>query len=144
MGSVNRKDLQFLAHTRLAEAKALLEAGHPDGAYYLAGYAVECALKACIARGTQRYEFPDKKSVDASHTHNLRDLIKIANLELVHLEEAKRDSAFRSNWDLVQQWSEHSRYRRHDSGLAKALVEAIGDRKHGVMVWINGIGNAGS
>jgi HEPN domain-containing protein len=136
MGGVNRKDLQSLARTRLAEATALLGAGRPDGAYYLAGYAVECALKACIARGAQRYEFPDKKRVDASHTHNLRDLIKVANLELVRLEEAKRDPNFRNNWDVVQQWSEHSRYRRHDPALAQALVRAIGDRKHGVMAWI--------
>jgi HEPN domain-containing protein len=61
MGGVNRKDLQFLARARLTEARALLDAGHPDGAYYLAGYAVECALKACIAKATQRHEFPDKK-----------------------------------------------------------------------------------
>ncbi len=136
MGGVNRKDLQVLARTRLAEATALLEAGRPDGAYYLAGYAVECALKACIARSTERYEFPDKKTVDASHTHNLRDLIKLANLEHIRLEEAKRDAKFRNNWDVVQQWSEHSRYRRHETALAEALVKAIGDRKHGVIVWI--------
>ncbi len=136
MSGVNRKDLQFLARTRLAEARALLEVGRPDGAYYLAGYAVECALKACIARGTQRHEFPDKKIVDASHTHNLRDLIKVANLELARLEEAKRDPLFRNHWDLVQQWSEHSRYRRHGSEMAQALVIAIGDRKHGVIAWI--------
>jgi hypothetical protein len=37
MGGVNRKDLQLLARTRLAEAKALMGAGFPDGAYYLAG-----------------------------------------------------------------------------------------------------------
>jgi len=46
-----------------------------DGAYYLAGYAVECALKACIAKKTQRHEFPDKRRVDASHTHNLIQLL---------------------------------------------------------------------
>jgi len=39
----------------------LLRLGLFDGAYYLAGYAVECALKACIAKGTQRFEFPDKR-----------------------------------------------------------------------------------
>jgi HEPN domain-containing protein len=94
MSGVNRNDLQFLASTRLAEAKILLGAGRSDGAYYLAGYAVECTLKACIARGTQRHEFPDKKTVDASHTHNLRDLIKVANLEFERLEEAKRDPLF--------------------------------------------------
>ena len=115
----------------------LLGAGRPDGAYYLAGYAVECALKACIARGTQRHEFPDKKTVDASYTHNLRDLIKVANLELARSEEAKKDPLFRNHWDLVQQWSEHSRYRRHSPEMAQALVEAIGDRRHGVIAWIS-------
>lgn len=133
---MNRKDLQLLARTRLAEAKILLSEGRPDGAYYLAGYAVECALKACIAKGTQRHEFPDKKTVDASYTHNLRDLMKVANLELARLEEAKRDPLFRNHWDLVQQWSEQSRYRRHSSEMATALVEAIGDRRHGVIAWI--------
>ena len=114
----------------------MLVADLPDGAYYLAGYAVECALKACIARGTQRYDFPEKKSVDASYTHNLKDLIKVANLEPKRLEEAKTDPVFRNNWDLVQEWSEHSRYRRHGSEMAGALVKAIGDRKHGVIAWI--------
>jgi HEPN domain-containing protein len=136
MGGVNRKDLQILARTRLAEAKVLLGAGRQDGAYYLAGYAVECGLKACIAKGTQRHDFPDKKSVDGSYTHNLRDLVKVANLELARLEEAKRDPAFRNNWDVVQRWSEQSRYLRRDLGLAQALLEAIGDRKHGVLPWI--------
>ena len=50
MGFVNRRDLQFLARSRLTEAKALLSASHGDGAYYLVGYAVECGLKACIAQ----------------------------------------------------------------------------------------------
>ena len=136
MGGVNRKDLQSLARIRLAEATVLLGSGHPDGAYYLAGYAVECALKACIARGIQRHEFPDRKSVDASHTHNLRDLIKVANLELARSEEAKLHPNFRNNWDVVQQWSERSRYRRNDPALSQALVKAIGDSKHGVMAWI--------
>lgn len=130
---MNRRDLQILSAIRLAEANALLAAGFPDGAYYLAGYAVECALKACIAKGTQRYDFPDKKSVDASHTHNLRDLIKVANLELARLEEARTDPDFRNDWDLAQQWSEHSRYRRHDAEMAEALLKAVTGRKHGVI-----------
>jgi hypothetical protein len=89
---VNRKELQILAQTRLAESKALLGAGLPDGAYYLAGYSVECALKACIAKTTQRHDFPDKKSVDASHTHNLRDLVKPLtwkSLELIWPNETR-------------------------------------------------------
>src|SRR5215472_7232246 len=118
MRSLNRNDLQVLARTTLAEAKILLEAGRADGAYYLAGYAVECALKACIAKRTQRHEFPDKKSVDASHTHSLRDLIKVAKLESARLEEAKRDAIFHNYWDIAVLWSEQSRYRTHN--LAQA------------------------
>lgn len=133
---MNRKDLQHLARTRLKEATALLAAGFPDGAYYLAGYAVECALKACIAKRTQRYDFPDKKSVDASYTHNLKDLIKVANLDVARLESAKADPLFRNNWDLVQQWSEHSRYRTQGPKPAEALLRAVGDRRHGVIAWI--------
>jgi len=57
---LDRKDLQELSRVRLKEATALMQAGFFDGAYYLAGYAVECAIKACIAKGTRRYEFPDK------------------------------------------------------------------------------------
>jgi len=53
---VDRKDLQTLSTIRLKEATALLKAGLFDGSYYLAGYSVECALKACIAPGTQRGE----------------------------------------------------------------------------------------
>jgi HEPN domain-containing protein len=133
---VNRSDLQILSRVRLAEAKTLLSAGRPDGAYYLAGYAVECALKACIARGTKRHDFPEKKNVDASHTHSLKDLVRVANLEAGHLEEAKRDIVFREYWNLVQAWSEQSRYRRHDSKDAQALVRAVADRSHGVIAWI--------
>jgi HEPN domain-containing protein len=133
---VNRKELQILSRTRLAEARTLLRAGYPDGAYYLAGYAIECALKACIAKATRRHEFPDKKAVDASHTHNLRDLVRVANLALTRLEAAKKNPAFQNHWDLVQGWSEHSRYRRNDAATAKALLKAIEDRKQGVFVWI--------
>ena len=46
---MNRADFQRLADVRIDEAGVLLAAGRWSGAYYLAGYAVECALKACIA-----------------------------------------------------------------------------------------------
>lgn len=78
---MNRRELQELAKVRLKEANALLEAGFHDGAYYLAGYAVECALKACIAKATQRHEFPDKRRADASYSHSFRDLLRVAKLE---------------------------------------------------------------
>jgi hypothetical protein len=62
--------------------------------------------------------------VVASHTHNLKELTKVANLEIARLEYARSDLAFGKNWDLVQQWSEQSRYRRNSRDAAKDLVEA--------------------
>ncbi len=133
---MNRSDLQSLSRTRLAEAKTLLDGGFPDGAYYLAGYAVEFALKACIAKRTHRHDFPDKKNVDASYTHNLSHLVRVVNLEIARLAEANRNPAFRNNWDLVKQWAEQSRYRRNGTELAQALIGAIDNRRNGVIVWI--------
>jgi HEPN domain-containing protein len=78
---MNRREFQNFATTRLREAKLLLSANAPDGAYYLAGYAVECALKACIAKSTQRHDFPDKVRANRSHTHNVRELINVAGLK---------------------------------------------------------------
>jgi HEPN domain-containing protein len=106
---VNRRDLQALSRVRLAEAKALLNLGHWDGAYYLAGYAVECALKACIAKDTQRHEFPDRRRVESSHTHDLRALVRVANLEDSLANRLKMDKAFEENWGTAQAWSEQSR-----------------------------------
>jgi len=45
---MNRIDFQEIAELRLRESKALLAAGIPEGAYYLAGYAVECALSTTV------------------------------------------------------------------------------------------------
>jgi HEPN domain-containing protein len=133
---VDRRNLQELSRVRLKEARTLLRVGLCDGAYYLAGYAVECALKACIAKGTQRHDFPHRRKVEASHSHNLRDLVKVAGLEDARLGRASEDPSFRTNWEVAQAWSEQSRYRRHRTEDARALLEAVGDNRHGVMAWI--------
>lgn len=119
---MDRRDLQGLSKVRLKEARALLNLGLCDGAYYLAGYAVECAIKACIAKGTQRYEFPDKRKVESSHSHNLRELIKVAGLEDARLEQAGKDPDFRTSWDVVQSWSEQSRYRSPSPGVCSSIA----------------------
>lgn len=102
----------------------------------LAGYAVECALKACIAKDTRRGEFPDRKKVESSYSHNLLQLIRVAGLDEACEEQARRDAAFRNNWDCVQSWSEQSRYRRYPTEAARAMLVAVGDRRHGVISWI--------
>ncbi len=50
---LTKADLEALAETRLEDSIFLLQAGRSSSAYYLAGYAVELALKACIAKSFQ-------------------------------------------------------------------------------------------
>ena len=78
---MNRDDFQELARTRLREARTLLRTGNYGGAYYLSGYVIERGLKACIAKKTRRYDFPDKNLVAESYTHNPTKLMKVAGLE---------------------------------------------------------------
>jgi HEPN domain-containing protein len=133
---MNRLQLQALSKTRLAEAKALLKLDHYSGAYYLAGYAVECALKAIIARGTARHDFPDKKRVDDSYKHDLKVLVRVAEMEASLIETSSRDRIFSENWDLVIRWSEQARYSQWERVAAEALLQAISQKQHGVMAWL--------
>lgn len=125
-----------MARIRLKEARALLKAKCFDGAYYLCGYAVECALKACIAKDTKRSEFPDLDRVKGSYTHNFAHLVKVADLNADLNAEVAGDAAFADNWRTAQEWSQAARYAMYDESDAWILYKAITDRKHGVMRWI--------
>jgi hypothetical protein len=62
----------------------LLQAGCYEGAYYLLGYVVECALKACIAKTIKEHEFPDKtllKEINKLYGHKFTDLIGLAGFK---------------------------------------------------------------
>jgi HEPN domain-containing protein len=133
---MNRIDFQQLADLRLKEARALFAAGLPDGAYYLAGYAVECALKACIAKRTREYDFPEKKLVNDSHTHDLGKLLQLAELMGELDAVVQDDPSMRSILETVQDWSETSRYERKTVAGAFALLTAIENEEGGLLPWI--------
>jgi HEPN domain-containing protein len=99
---VNRSELQQLAEVRIRDAEALLAANQWSGAYYLAGYAVECALKACIAKLTAEHDFPDKEVVVKSYTHSIETLIDIAQLKLQRNSDAVSNSSLGTNWFISQ------------------------------------------
>jgi HEPN domain-containing protein len=50
---VNRQEARQLADEWVVDAKLLLDAGRWHAAYYLAGYAVECGLKAWSEIGVE-------------------------------------------------------------------------------------------
>jgi HEPN domain-containing protein len=132
---LKRSDLKELALIRLKEAQVLLDNRQYSGAYYLSGYIVECALKACIAKQTRKFDFPEKKKVLESYTHELEKLVKVAKLE-DELKALKDDADFFALWFVVKQWSEESRYKKHNRQEAIDIYLAITDPNHGVLQWL--------
>jgi len=134
---MNRADLQQLAELRINEARILLDAGSYPGAYYLAGYAVECPLKACIAKQTKEYDFPSKDIVSRSWTHKLGELLNLAELKGRLEDDMSSNSDLDAFWAIVVNWEEKKRY---ELGVtqedARNLCDAISDPVNGVLKWL--------
>jgi HEPN domain-containing protein len=120
---------------RLSDARILLRNGNNEGAYYLTGLAVECALKAAIARRSQRYDFPPKpKIVRDIYDHDLNKLLIAAGLDTV-LDTATASSAeLKQNWILVKDWTIESRYLV--GGLSADAIFRAATGRNGVLTWL--------
>ena len=72
--ATSANQFRYLAQVRLEEAMTLLKAKNWAGAMYIAGYIVECAMKAVIAKRHSDY-LPDRYTI-----HDLQTLRE----EVVH------------------------------------------------------------
>lgn len=135
---MNRADFQALARHRLREARALRDRGLWSGCYYLSGIAVECAIKARIARATQRYDFPpNRKQVEKIYSHDLTELMKVAGLWTGLEHDMKSSPALDRNWTVVKDWHVDSRYNRLVTAQeALDLYGAVTQRNTGVLAWL--------
>jgi len=133
---VNRIDFQNLANERIAEAKILFDAGKWSGAYYLSGYAVECGLKACIAKLSKPDEFPDKTFGAKCWVHDIEQLVELAGLKSQRNADADANGSLDANWVIVRGWKESSRYEQKTQADAQALYDAITENPDGVLLWI--------
>ena len=132
---LTRIDFQRLAELRVQEASALLRSRKLIGSYYLSGYAVECALKACIAKMARRHEFPLKADyVRRLYTHVLEELLKLADLDKQLEIDMRGNIALARNWGVVRSWSEESRYQSF--GLNGKDLHAAVAGPDGVFLWI--------
>jgi HEPN domain-containing protein len=134
---MNRDDLQCITRLRVKEAKVLLENGYFSGAYYLLGYAVECAIKACIAKRIKRYDFPDRKLINDSYSHELEKLLSVSGLKAELQKEIRNNPNLEVNWAIVKDWSVESRYLPDISETtAKDFYSAVTARRNGVLSWL--------
>jgi hypothetical protein len=133
---LTRLDLQRLAQVRLEDAVLLLRFNRPSSAYYLAGYAIEFALKACISRQVQGDTIPPKSFINAIYSHDPDDLLSLSGLRPQFEEAIKADAQLAAFWAIVNNWSETSRYEEWDATTAANLLGAVGDPAHGVLQWL--------
>jgi hypothetical protein len=134
---LTRADFQELADIRASDAGDLLKSAHYHGAYYLAGYAVECAIKACICKLMKGDEFPDPKFAKSVWVHDLNDLVALARLAATRDARIQVDEHFEKNWLTVKDWSEGA---RDDLTINQRrttdMVESVTNANHGVLPWL--------
>ena len=135
---ISKSDLKALSDLRIQEAKVLLENKQYSGAYYIAGYSVELALKACISSNFRADFLPDKKFVEKIYNkgHDLSNLIVLAGLRDDLDSEVKINPHFLGNWGVLNEWNEESRYRLWDAINANSLYEAITHPTNGILQWL--------
>ena len=128
--------LRSLAEMRFRDAEVLLHAERYSAAYYLSGYAVECALKAVIALSFRAQVIPSFRFVKDIHTHDLAQLVSLSGLKPA-LDAAKaQDPEFDAKWAFVSGWKETSRYETIDAFTAHRMLTAVGDPAAGVLQWL--------
>jgi hypothetical protein len=139
-----------MAEERIRDAKALLDGGRYEFAYYTAGYAVECPLKACLlARMIHTaWVFQERWKAEECLTHDFGKLIDLAglraelNAQLAASAAAAAAAggppggAFAAHWATALQWKVASRYEAKPEAEARALYETITNDPDGVLRWL--------
>jgi hypothetical protein len=136
---VKRTDWQRLADERERDALVLLAAGQWSGAYYLAGYAVECGLKSCVPVrlvGMPELIFLEKRFSEKCWTHDIEELVVLADLTTVRSAAQAANADLGKKWDKMRDWSEQDRYRLKTAAAAREFVSAVTDTTNGVLPWI--------
>jgi hypothetical protein len=133
---MTRIDLQRLAQVKFDDALLLSANNRFGNAYYLAGYAVELGLKACVAKQIREHQIPDKSLIIGVYTHEFQKLVGLAGLTAVLKERQEEDQFFQAYWGISAEWKPESRYAIIDSMSAELMLTAIGDTEHGVLQWI--------
>jgi len=133
---VRREDLQALSEAKLEDARLLLADGRASNGYYLVGYAVELALKACIAKQISANTIPDRNFIRDVYSHEFSKLVGLAGLSAELKSELAGNSTFAVNWAISGEWLLDARYRSYTMFEAQTLFEAVADPNNGVVQWI--------
>jgi len=132
-----RRQLQDLAKLRLREAEVLYDAGLYDGSIYLAGYAVELALKARICRLLRLADYPVNLG-SSFKVHDFEQLKVLAGLDSEI--DFNKNAELYDNWSRAILWDPEQRYEppgRYTAITAKAILDSIRAKPNGVLTWLS-------
>jgi hypothetical protein len=147
---MNRADLQKLAIERILDARVLLDGKRWPFAYYVTGYAIECALKSCLlARMIHTaWIFEERWDAKVCLTHDFGKLIDLGALRIELNDQLAASAAaaaaaggptgglFVRHWGTVTQWAPSSRYMAKSQKDAQDIFEAVTHNSSGVLPWI--------
>ncbi len=80
--------------------------------------------------------FDDKKYAEKCWTHDLKDLLVLANLKTTMDVDKTANLALSDNWDVATAWQETSRYEQKTQVQAQTLYDAIATVPDGVLPWL--------
>jgi hypothetical protein len=148
---INPEEIRKLANQRLKEAEILYQNGQYDGAYYLAGYAVELSLKAkiCERLGLPNlFDETDGATNSIKGISEIRKTLKMHNLQILLIfcglkpkfdKDKSTNLAFaKINSLLFNGWNENARYRPSGYIAAKDIQTLLTllTRSDNLFIWI--------
>jgi len=93
--------------------------------------------KSLYREQIKEFDFPDKKLVNDSYSHDLLRLLRLSGVGHLFDTQLKTNSALESNWAVVKDWSEESRYDATTvEKLARDMYDAVTDTANGVLPWL--------
>jgi hypothetical protein len=133
---LKRTDLQALAQSKIDDAILLLQHKRFSNAYYLAGYAVEIGLKACIAKQYPPRLFPIKRYLQKYSATNFQRWSDWAGSQRLSKSSRIGTTTFAANWAIVGEWSPDARYETQDPAATQIMLAAVTTEQSGVLPWI--------
>jgi hypothetical protein len=127
--------LRSVAERRFADAKCLLDSGKQEranGAIYMAGFVIECLLKALLLERHQNLQGKvnpatlsksDKEVFDLLYSHDLDDMVGFLPEIETKLSGVRTESG-RSAWQefnvICEEWTVYARYSTQSAKLERA------------------------
>jgi HEPN domain len=134
-------EIRDIASLRLTEATCLFANDFYDGAFYIAGYALELNFKAKICECLKIDDFYRNHAArsDLSRVflvHNLGRLLILSGLYTAYETEKVTNPRLLAEWCCVLKWSETSRYDQRGTHLRQDAEDFITAVNY-IIQWIN-------